>query len=157
MFHVYKIDKVDLVPENPEIVIENEGRLLYDVLVKNVKHGGFFGTTADFMTEDSYEGGWAVLFQNSDDVAFCVNDYIEYDWNDVCTLDDRPMSRHFFIRASYDDKPEEGRRFAFLNQYDKRLTNQEIQEVLNACDDDRTDICYEIGKDDKLHKVEEQC
>lgn len=154
MLHIYKIEQVDMISEDIETVIENEGRPLFDVFVKNVKHTNYFDKSSKF-TEDLYEGGWPVMIKNNPDIGFCENDYCDFNWDITTPLLNRRVDRHFFIRINYNNKPKVGDFFTFLNQYDKRLTNDEITKVLDSIQDSEelTELCYEIGKDNKLHRV----
>lgn len=152
MLHLYKINKVELVNEPVDDILENEGRCLFDIFVKDIQYTEYFGTR-DKMFEDEYEGGWPVIFKNNV-LGFCENDYAEVDFNGTLHLNERSMDRHFFIRLDYNNKPKEGDYFCFLNQYDKRVTNEEIEELVNNNQfGDETDVTFEIGKDNKLHRV----
>lgn len=152
MLHVYKIDSVTMVSESMEEILENEGRPLFEIVVKNIIYYSYFQNRNDIF-DDCYEGGWPVLFENGE-VGFCLNDYSVVDFDGVKHLEERPMDRHFFIRADYKNQPKTGSYFTFLNQYDKRVSNEELEEVLKSCEGDETDITFEIGKDNKLHKTE---
>lgn len=151
MLHVYKIDSFEIVDEPFEDILENEGRSLFDVFVKNVDKD-YFNDNKIF--PDQYEGGWPIAIQNNDEWGFCVNDYAEFDWHmEAETLKDRGVGRHFFIRLPFNKRPKTGSHFAFLNQYDKRLTNEEIIETVNNCQSDDPESVYEIGIDNKLHLI----
>lgn len=138
--------KCELIDEPIEDIIANEGRQLWDIYVERVS--GDYNSEGN-MFDDQYEGGWPVILQGSGDWGICVNEYPEFDYeNSLGTLDETPKARHFFIRLLTNYTPEPGKHFAFLNQFDKRITNEELYRLVNSCtDSEHSELCYQLNVD----------
>ncbi len=142
MIHIYKIDYVELIPEPIYDIIEHEGKPLYKIIVTDV-----------VSDDDFYEDGWPVLFENTNDWAFYIGGFISTNYS---ITSKNSMNRTFYIRMPFNFKPTVGQHFVFLNQYDKRVQNEELKEALKNIIGGESDSLFTINQNNELEQVRDE-
>jgi len=143
MIHIYKTDYVELIPETIYDIIEHEGKPLYKIIVTDVASEN----------DDFYEDGWPVLFENTDDWAFYIGGFDSPNYSIVSKIS---INRTFYIRMPFNFKPTVGQHFVFLNQYDKRVQNEELKEALKNIIGGESDTLFTINQNNELEQVRNQ-
>lgn len=92
---------------------------------------------------DDFQEGWAVLFENEPDLGFLMGMYDTREYNNEGSC----FIRTFVIQCNSELKDKQ--HFCFLNQYNKRILNEEIEyAVHNSLDQDVT--IFDFDKQGKL-------
>lgn len=155
MLNIYKIKAVDSPMQSPEDVEENGG-MLYIIDVKTDMKNDIMQDTM-FAEDGGYDGGWPMGFSFTEEWGIRVGELCP-DLFDVYTNRNASniVTRQLYVVVPDGVVPEVGEYCAFMNQYDKRITNEEITELLQQLHETEQDadiLQYEIGSDDKLTKV----
>lgn len=152
MLNIYKIIDVDWSDQTLEDIEENGGQL-WCITIKTDINNNIMQDV--YSEDDDYEGGWPIGFSFSEEWGFRQYElypelYSEYS----PTSKSNVVTRQLYVITPNNIKPIKGDYCAFLNQFDKRIDNEEIIDILQNLQGETDDIIsYEIGKDNKLHRI----
>lgn len=155
MLKVYKIDQCNIVDEPLEDLMENDFRHLIKLTVSiDIDRPDSFLQDLNVVEEKYCNENWPIYVKGKSDWGRMINythAYEENRVNQTCKV-----KFDFFIRMFEKDYPQQGDHFAFLNQYDKRIANEEIIEVVDNCESEKPITLYEINQDNKLEQTDKK-
>ena len=153
MINLYKIQDVTFVEQDLSDIEANGGATYCITILSDAKNNLLQSSLFD---DDGYEAMWPIAFQGMEEWGYRIYEDVPqlfHEYNH--TKESNVVARQLYTVIPVPYVPKKGTYCAFVNQFDKRITNEEVEELFAELQVTDTEdiISFEIGEDNKLHKI----
>ena len=153
MIHFYKIQDIQWAEQSLDDIQENEGLALWKITIKSNVAEIPKAEDPFFEGDGEYDPGWPLMFSSTDDWGFRSFEIAEHFYEELSRKEG--ITRRLYVLLEPSTPLKKNDWLVFANQYEYRVSNEELREVLNelkSSDSDAYDITYSINKDNKLQR-----
>lgn len=154
MINIYKIKDITFV-EQDLADIEANGGATYCITINSEAKNNLLQDSL-FEEDGEYDSMWPIAFQDIKEWGYRIYEdtpQLFHEYNH--TKESNVLTRQLYTIIPIPFVPKKDTYCAFINQFDKRITNEEIEEVFAGLQPTDTEdiISFEIGEDNKLHRI----